>query len=99
MSGEPSRGSAIFWGGVCAFAVVDLAPQLGAVLPVERASVVLSYVLLAGFALSLAVVAAVALTSIRARRAPAAGDLVRALVALSLVVGHVVLIVAAKRRG
>lgn len=99
-TGEAPRtgGTAVFWGGVCAFAVVDIAPQLGAWLPVERASAVLAYVLLAGFALTLAVVAGVAFTALRARRFPAPGDALRGLVALALAVGHAVLLVIAHGR-
>lgn len=92
------RGQLIFWGGVFAFAVVDLAPQLGASLPVERAAVVLSYLLLAGFALSLAVVAGVILTALRTRRAPSIADGARAAVAFALVVGHAVLLAVAHGR-
>ena len=93
-----ARGHAIFWGGVLAFALADLAPQLGAWLPVERAAVALSYALLAGFALSLAVVAGVILTALRTRRAPPLPDAARAAVAFVLAAGHAVLLAVAHGR-
>jgi hypothetical protein len=96
------RGTAIFWAGVLAFAMGDLlsleAPRLGAWLPLDRVVLVLSYVLLAGFALTLAVVAGVAVPAIRARRAPPASDTFRAAIALALVVGHAVLLIVARGR-
>jgi hypothetical protein len=99
---EGPRGTTIFWAGVLAFVVGDLlslvAPRLGAWLPVERVGTVLSYVLLAGFALALAVVAGVVVTAIHARRAPPVPDAFRAAIALALVVGHAVLLVVARGR-
>jgi hypothetical protein len=96
------RGSAIFWAGVLAFVVGDLlnlvAPRLTAWLPMEHVVPVLSYVLLAGFALTLAVVAGVVVTAIRARRVPPVPDAFRAAIALALVVGHAVLLVMARGR-
>jgi hypothetical protein len=99
---EEPRGTAIFWAGVLAFVVGDfssvLAPWLGSWLPAERVVPVLSYVLLAGFALTLAFVAGVVVTAIRSRRAPPVPDAFRAAIALALAVGHAVLIVVARVR-
>ena len=102
MTQDGPRGTTIFWAGVMAFVVADLlsyaAPRLGAWLPVERLFPVLAYVLLAGFALALAVVAGVVVTAIRARKAPPVPDAFRAAIALALVVGHAVLLAVAKGR-
>jgi hypothetical protein len=96
------RGGTIFWGGVLAFAVGDLAslvaPRLGAWIPAEHLFTVLSYVLLGAFALSFAVIAGVVITAIRDRRAPPAADAFRAAIALALVIGHAVLLVVARGR-
>jgi hypothetical protein len=97
----PPRGNVIFWAGVLAFVLFDLAAVVGGALveslPLRAAAPVLAYVLLAAFALSLAVVSGVVLTAVRTRSAPAPGDALRALVALALVVVHAALVVARQR--
>ena len=100
MAAQP-RGNVIFWAGVLAFIVFDLAAVVGGALvesvPLRAAAPVLAYVLLAACALSLAFFSGVVITAVRTRRAPGAGDALRAVVALALVLAHAALVVARQR--
>jgi hypothetical protein len=93
-------GTALFLSSVVTFVLVDFVflagPQLS--LPMARIAPVMAYALLAGFALSLAVIASVALGAWRARSAPSAIELLRGSVALILVALHAALLIIAKRR-
>ena len=93
-------GTALFLAAVLAFVLVDLAflagPRLS--LPMARLAPALSYVLLGGFALALAVIATIALGAWRARSAPSTRNAFRAAVVLILVVLHATLIFVATRR-
>ena len=89
-------GTALFWAGLFAFVVVDAA-LLGGFYQGPLAKV-LSYALLAAFALALAYATAIASLAIRHRQAPPLADALRAGLLVVLTVGHLVLIVRAMRR-
>ncbi len=98
MIGEtaPRRpGTALFWAGLFAFVMVDAALLGG--LSQGTSAKVLSYALLAAFALALAYAAAIASLAFRHRRAPPFADALRAALLVVLTVGHLVLIVRAAR--
>ena len=89
-------GTALFWAGLLAFAAVDAALLAGFYQgPLAK---VLSYALLAAFALALAYATAIASLAIGRRRAPALSDALRAGLLVTLTVGHLILIVRAVRR-
>lgn len=97
-TGRP--GTALFLATVMTFVAVDfvflMGPKLS--LPMARLAPVFAYVLLAGFALALAVIASVAVGAWRARAAPSAIEVLRGFVALFLVAIHVALLIVARRR-
>ncbi|HEX7489240.1 MAG TPA: hypothetical protein VF341_10065 [Anaeromyxobacteraceae bacterium] len=89
-------GTALFWAGLLAFVAVDAA-LLGGLYQGPLAKI-LSYALLAAFALALAYATAIASLAIGHRRPPALADAVRAGLLVALTVGHLFLIIRAARR-
>lgn len=89
-------GTALFWAGLLAFVAVDAA-LLGGLYQGPLAKI-LSYALIAAFALALAYATAIASLAIGHRRAPALADALRAGLLVTLTAGHILLIVRAARR-
>jgi len=89
-------GTALFWAGLLAFAAVDAA-LLGGLYQGALAKV-LSYALIAAFALAIAHATAIASLAVGHRRAPPLADALRAGLLVSLTVGHLFLIAHAARR-
>ncbi len=96
-SAPPRRpGTALFWAGLFAFVAVDVA-LLGGFYQGALAKV-LSYALIAAFALALAHATAIASLAVGHRRAPPLADALRAGLLVALTVGHILLIARAMRR-
>lgn len=92
----PRAGRGLFWAGLLAFAVVDLAMAAGLHRAAAAASQLLSYALLAAFALALAYATAVASLALGRRRRPPLGDALRGGLLLALTAVHLVLIARAR---
>ena len=99
MSASPPQtgaGRGLFWASLLAFAAVDLALAGGVHRAAAAASQLMSYALIAAFALALAYATAVTSVAVGRRRAPALGDGLRAGLLVGLTVLHLVLIARAR---
>jgi Na+-driven multidrug efflux pump len=92
-------GRGLFWAGLLAFALVDLAMLGGLHRAVASAPQLLAYALIAAFALALAYTTAVASLAIGRRKVPPLGDALRAGLLLVLAAGHLALIARVKMTG
>jgi hypothetical protein len=93
---RPSAGRGLFWAGLLAFAVVDVALLGGVQRAVASAPQLLAYALIAAFAMALAYATAVVSVAVGRRKAPPLRDALRAGLLLALTAGHLALIARAK---
>ncbi|HUK65541.1 MAG TPA: hypothetical protein VLV17_01850 [Anaeromyxobacteraceae bacterium] len=102
MPGEAKKGARLFLASVLAFALFDLgslaSPRLKELFPAAPVGAILAYALLGALALALAFLFGTLSFALRARRLPKGVELVRASLALFVVVLHLGLLVRAARR-
>ena len=95
-----SRGAGLFWAALLAFVLVDVAllalPRVAALVGPARAATLFAYLLLAACALAAGWLATAVASALRERRRPRGADLVRGLVLLALLGGHVALLLRAR---
>ncbi|GEJ58472.1 hypothetical protein [Anaeromyxobacter diazotrophicus] len=92
----PRAGRGLFWAGLLAFALVDLALAAGLHRAAAAASQLLAYALIAAFALALAYATAVVSLAVGRRSRPPLGDALRGALLLALTAVHLILIARAR---